>query len=227
MLYAGSCMGKMPLSLEEVSKIIELRKTGHSIPEIQKIICRGKTTVFNYIKNVEVLPEYKEILRVKQGGSKCRSKRYWDIARVKAKELMPTLCFSNKLIILACLYWGEGNKKDLNLVNSDPGLIKVFVDCLLEIGVKKDDLRITLRLFDDLSESECVEYWARVLDVDIKAIRNVNFIKGNKVGKLKYGMCRVRVRKSHEYFKLIISVIDLLRFSFSAPVVQWIRTDSS
>jgi hypothetical protein len=216
-------MGKMPLSPQEIDRIKKLRMTGHSMSEIRRVVPRGKASILKYIKNVEVLPEYKEILKIKQGGSKNRANHYWGLAKIKARLLIPDLNTSSKMLILSCLYWGEGNKNELSLINSDPGLIKIFIDCLLEIGVKKDDLRVTLRLFDNLSKNKAIEYWSKALCLEKTAINNVNIITGNKKGKLMYGMCRVRVRKSHEYFKLVISMIDLLRFSFNAPVVQWIE----
>ena len=213
----------MPLSVEEINNIVALRKTGHSMSEIKKVVLRCKASIFKYMKNVEVLPKYKAILKAKQGGSRYKSSCNWDMARAKAKTLISNPTFSDKMFILSCLYWGEGNKNELSLINSDPGLIKIFIDCLLEIGDKKDDLKVTLRLYDDLSKSEAINYWAKVLAIEKSFITNVNVIKGKKNGKLRYGMCRVRVSKSQEYFKLIISMIDLLRFSLNAPVVQWIE----
>ena len=216
-------MGKTPLSKEEIDEIMRLRKNGHSISEIRKIVPRGKASIFKYMKNVEVVSPYKEILKAKQGGSKYRSSYFWNAAKLKANRLISDLTVLDKVLILTCLYWGEGNKNELSLINGDPCLVKVFVAGLLEIGVKKSDLKVTLRLYDDLSKHESIRYWANVLEIEKSSITNVNVMKGKKNGKLKYGMCRVRVCKSQEYFKLIISMIDLLRFSFNAPVVQRIE----
>jgi hypothetical protein len=55
-------------------------------------------------------------------------------------------------------------------------------------------------------------------------IKNINVIKGKKIGKLKYGMCRLRVKKVGRYFKLIISMIDLIKSGVqNVLVVQWIE----
>ena len=209
-------MPKSKIESVDIEKIIKLRQTGHSLPEIRKITGRGGSTIFKYIKDVQVLPEYAEILRVKQGGSIERSKRKWLEASQEANRLMGNFSKRDKLFILSCLYWGEGSKQyDLSLNNSDPGLIKVFVECLQIIGVKKSDLRITLRIYEDINKSKAITFWANLLNLPEDKILGVSLLPGKKKGKLQYGMCRVRVAKGAVYFKLIMSMIDLIKSNFS------------
>ena len=207
-------MPKVRISEKEIKQITNLRRTGHSLPEIQRIVKRGNSTVFKYIQGVSVLPKYQQILKDKQGGSKEKSRKDWENASRKAKDIFGGIDAKTRLVILTCLYWGEGNKTELNLNNSDPALIKAFVKCLLDIGVKKSDLRITLRLFEDIDKSEAKKFWANLLDIKTTEILGINTIHGKKVGKLKYGMCRVRVTKGGQYFKLIMSMIDLIKSNF-------------
>ena len=211
---------------EDIKEIIKLRQTGHSLPEIRKITGRGNSTVFKYIQNIKVLPKYKQLLRIKQGGSIERSKTKWKEAGLEARRLIDCLTKRDKLLILACLYWGEGTKSELSLNNSDPAMIKIFVECLQVIGVKKFDLRITLRLYDDLSRQESVRFWSNLVGISPDRILGINILSGKKEGKLKYGMCRVRVTKGGPYFKLIMSMIDLIKSDFNAAVVQWIEQRS-
>lgn len=69
------------LRAEEIIKLIEYRKKGYSIPEISSVMKIPKTTVYNYIKNVQmpenVLSEWKS----KRGGGK-------KIRLLKEKKLM-------------------------------------------------------------------------------------------------------------------------------------------
>lgn len=191
--------------------MVKLRKTGHSLPEIRKVVARGNSTVFKYIKNVKVLPEYKDILRSKQGGSRNRSEKEWILASKKAKDILPVVATQGRLLILAALYWGEGTKSELNIINSDPELLRVFVECLLGIGVTRDMLRVTIRVYEDTPETGARKYWAGILGIPEKSILGVDVLKGEKNGKLKYGMCRVRVVKGAPYFKLIMSMIELIK----------------
>ena len=126
-------------------------------------------------------------------------------------------------LILACLYWGEGNKRELNLINGDPNLIKVFIMCLESLGVMKDQMKFTLRIFEDMNKEEAVRYWAKVINISKIKITNVNVLSRKKKEKLVNGMCRVRVTKGAPYFKLIMSMINLIKLELDAAVVQRIE----
>ena len=207
--------GRPELSKNEQKEIVELRERGHSLNEIKKITGKANSTVLKYIKGVEVLSDFREVLRLKQGGSKSRSLLRWNFAKEKAEKLISGLEKKDKLIILACLYWGEGNKRELDLINSDPSLVKCFVNCLYNLGVSKESLRITVRIYEDMDKNKVINFWASLLEVKPSVISNVNILKGRKKGKLEHGMCRVRVAKGAEYFKLVISMINLIRDKLS------------
>jgi len=204
-------MGLPSLTKLEVGKIKKLRETGHSLPEIKRILNRGYGTIYRYIKDITILPEYQELWKIKRGGSKTRSLREWNEAKIKASKLIGPFSLRERMLVLCCLYWGEGNKTELSLINSDPALIQVFIVCLKDIGVEHSDLKISLRLFENINKNEATNYWSKTLSLPIGTITKIDVIKGNKVGKLKYGMCRVRVRKAGKNFKLIMSMIDLVR----------------
>ncbi|MES2088079.1 MAG: hypothetical protein V4467_03760 [Patescibacteria group bacterium] len=210
-------MGKPSLSKIEIDQIVDLRKNGHTLSEIQAVVKRAYGTVFKYMKNVSVLPEKEEFWKVRRGGSKFRSLSEWQEAKVKAKNLIFPIGKKERLIILACLYWGEGNKSELNLINSDPDLIRLFVSCLRDIGVTKDQLKVSIRIYDDVNKKEAIRFWAGVVGISPDEILSVNVLFGKKKGKLKYGMCRVRVQKGKLYFKLIMSMIALMKENLLLP----------
>lgn len=217
-------MNGIPITQSEIDLIISLRKTGHSLPEIKQITKRGSSTVFKYIKNVPISLKNATILKIKQGGSKKRAKKAWDEAGIKAQELISnSLSFEQRLCLLAGIYWGEGTKKELNLINSDPQLIKVFISCLQDIGVKKEQLRINLRLYNGIDKRKAILFWSKLLAVKPEQIGKTEIIQGQKISKLKFGMCRVRVAKGAQYFKLLISLINEIKKKSDALVVQRIE----
>ncbi|MBI3458983.1 hypothetical protein HY061_01840 [Candidatus Azambacteria bacterium] len=203
-------MGKEKISQKEINKIIHLRQLGHSLPEIKNVVNRGSATIFRYAKNVEILPQYLNLWKINQGGSKKRSLIAWKNAQKRAEQIINDLGITEKIIIAACLYWGEGTKRDFNLLNSDPNLIKTFVTCLKEIGVTKEELRVTVRIYEDLDRGQAIRYWAQIIGIPSNRILNVNILKGKKRGKLQYGMCRVRVTKGGNYLKLLQSVAKVI-----------------
>ena len=206
-------MSKPSLLLTEINKIKNLRKTGHTLYEIKTLTKKSNGTIWKYIKDTSILPKYQEIWKSKRGGSKARSLREWENARIQASNTIRCIGFHERMLILACLYWGEGNKTELNLINSDPVLVKVVIACLRDVGVKDTELKISLRLFDNINKEKAISFWTRILGLPRGTIQKIDVISGNKPGKLEYGMCRVRVKKGGKYFKLIISMIDLIKSS--------------
>ncbi|TSC89516.1 MAG: hypothetical protein G01um10143_6 [Parcubacteria group bacterium Gr01-1014_3] len=196
---------------KEQAKIIELRKTGHSIPEISRAVNRSKSVIFLYVKGVAILPEFQSIYKAKQGASQQRSKRLWEDAKKQARHLINRVTARDAILLAASLYWGEGTKKDFSFINSDPDMIKVFVKTLEILGIEKKRLKITLRIYEDLNSNVVSRFWASVLDISEKMISNINILHGKKSGKLKYGMCRIRVTKGGPYLKLLQSAIDIIK----------------
>lgn len=204
-------MNRKKITQEEINAIIKLRQTGHSFPEIQNTVKRSSGTVFRYAHKVSVFSRYQKILKAKQGGSKARAIRERKNAEEKADTLITNINAIGKLLIAACLYWGEGAKKDFSISNTDPDLIRIFIACIKEIGVTKKDLRVTIRIYEDLDKERAISYWAKVIGIPKKQILNINVLKGKKQGKLEYGMCRIRVTKGAPHLKLLHAIIRTIK----------------
>lgn len=202
---------------QDIEEIIGLRKKGHSLPEIRRITGRGNSTIFPLIRDVVVEEPYRAILKAKQGGSKVRAEKKWKHAIVSAHQKIGTISARDKLFIVAALYWGEGNKNELNLINGDPALISAFISCLSGLGVCPDDLRVSVRMYADMERNDVLRFWSRITAVPAADFRAVEVIEGKKKGKLKYGMCRVRVRKSEAIFKEVMSMIECIKFQLHCP----------
>ena len=65
------------------------------------------------------------------------------------------------------LYWGEGNKKNkysIRLGNTDPALIKKFMEFLVKIlGINKSKLKFGLQIFSDMPKRKSLEFWLKEL----------------------------------------------------------------
>ena len=212
-------MGKI-LTKEEIKRIIYLRKHGHSLPEIRRITGHGSGTVLKYIQGIEILPKFQELWKIKRKSSIFRALKEQQKAREHVQKLIKKIGKKEKTIIAACLYWAEGEKKDLSLSNTDPALIKVFVECLKELGVTKENLRVTIRTYEDLDREKVCNFWSKIVGIPKKSIINVNILKGKKKGKLEYGMCRIRVTKGGYILKLLHALIEIIKVNINVPVVQ-------
>lgn len=203
---------------EKINKIIFLRRHGYSISEIYKNVKVGYGTICRYIKGVEILPEYKEIWLSKRNGSLKRKKIEEEKAWKKALKELTSLSKKEKLILLSALYWAEGNKKDFIITNTDSDLISIFVKGLIDIfKIKKSDIKISIRIFEDLDKETCLNYWSKVTNIKKDDFLKTTILKGKKKGKLNYGMCRVRVRKGGFLLKYILACKDRIKELFMSP----------
>lgn len=195
------------LKIETKNKIFELRKTGHSIPEISRIIGIPKSTALRYSRMVEILPEFLNRWLERRKPSRIISEKAWAIAHDKAKRLISTIDAKDRILVACALYWAEGNKKDLSFTNTDPVMVETFMQILRkDFNVSDGDFKVSIRIYEDLNQDNCINFWSLVTGLNLKERVSINILKGKKTGKLKYGMCRVRVKKSGLILKTIFAI---------------------
>lgn len=201
-------MSKEKLSDSKIKRIIGLRKSGHSYLEIKNLVGCGYGTVFRYCENIKLSSKARKIISFKQGGSKQRSKFEWDAAKVLAKNILGDISKRDVILLLVGIYWGEGTKRELNIMNGDPRLLKIFLISMRELGVLENDFIFSVRLFGIESRAKSLDYWSKNLNISKKLIKVGEIVQSNSSDRLPYGMCRIRVRKGGKYFKLIMSMIE-------------------
>jgi len=204
-------MGKLKTAEKIINKIANLRKKGYSISEISLYTGKSKSIVSRYIQGVEVLPEYISILKKKQGGSKVRSNDLWEKSKISASNILGKITTRDKMILLVGLYWGEGTKSELNIINSDPILLRAFINFIKDFGVSKERIKASVRIYEDIDSKKAITYWSNILDLNKSQFFKVELREGRKKGKLEFGMCRLRVEKSSKEFKLLISLINNIK----------------
>jgi DNA-binding transcriptional MerR regulator len=197
------------VTVKMLNEIIRLRQNGCTISEIKNKLKLGQGTVYRYTRQVNIMPEFLPAWLAKKSTSIHRKQRDLAVANEKAKKDIKMLSKKEKVLILSSLYWAEGSKSDFGLSNTDPSLIKVFILCLKDIlQVQTDDLRVSIRIYEDLNKDKCLSYWSAITGVSKDDFVSVNVLKGKKAGKLSYGMCRVRVKKGGNLLKYILAIKD-------------------
>lgn len=190
-----------------IGEIKRMRREGKSFPEIASTYDFPKTTIFRYTKDVEVAPEFFAEWKAKRGGSRLRRARAVSKATELAKDNIKDLTDKEKLLILASLYWAEGNKTSLILMNSDPVMVKLFVVLLQGVaGVTVDRIRVNIRIYSDIEERGAIQYWSKLLNIPLVNFCRTEVIVGKKSGKLPYGMCRIRVLKGGDLLKYLTAI---------------------
>lgn len=203
------------ISNDVKKKILLLRRNGHSLNEITQVVKVAKSSVSRLVKEVHIEKKYRKFYESKKNKAQTKSKKEWVLANNNAKKIIGKLRNKDKLMILLGLYWGEGTKRELNLINGDPILVRCFLEFLCLLGVSKKDLKANLRIYKGVNEDVAKKYWSLYLDLPINCFGRTNFVIGGKINKLPNGMCRVRVAKGGKYFKLLISLIEVVKNEYS------------
>lgn len=97
------------------------------------------------------------------------------------------------------LYWGEGNKNNkfsVRLGNTDPGVIKKFIEFLEKIyHVKKSKLRFGLQIFSDMPPVQALQFWVKELGASKAQFQKVVITPARSIGtyrnKTKHGVLTV------------------------------------
>lgn len=198
-------------SVDTINKVRGLRKTGHSISELMSAFSLPKTTVWHHIQGVKIPSKYTKILRSKQGGSIIRKQKEVEKARAQASHYIPReLDTKTAAMLAALLYWGEGAKRDFNLANSDPDLIRLFMACMKKLGIGPERFALHVRTYSDLNKNAAIQHWSNITNIPKSNLVRVEVLKGRKEGKLPYGMCRIRLYKGSYQLKFLTAIREHL-----------------
>ena len=204
-------MGKPKINEKTIINLVALRQSGKSVREIVKELKLGTGTVSKYCKGIVLNKKAKLILEDKKYPAKRISKEEKIKAKNHAKKLIKTLSRRDIFLIFSSLYWGEGTKKELNIINGDPKLVLFFVRGLLLLGINKERIKISIRYYSGQNKTDLIYFWTKLLDLNESNIVGFEEVEGNgKINKLIHGMCRVRLEKSSYYHKLVMSAIDII-----------------
>ena len=120
------------------------------------------------------------------------------------------------LIVGAIAYWCEGTKSKpyrpanrVVFVNSDAGLIRLFLRFLETAGVNRDDLILRVYIHENADAEEAQRFWIKVTGVDPDQFRSPTLKHHNpktvrmNVGEDYHGCLRIDVRRSGELYRRI------------------------
>src|SRR3989344_8878592 len=212
-----------PLQKFKKQTALELRKKGFSYSEIREKIKIPKSTLSFWLKSVKLTDYQTQKLKDKREKiAKANSaKRGLSIER-QIEEIKNTssknigqISKRELWLIGIILYWLKRNKDDLKngvtFASSDPGILKLFLKWLKEVGGIKDQeikFDIFLKKKKVVSENllkEIIRYWSNAIGYPKERfLHHIYFQKSNTISKDNqnidndkiYGFLRVRVGSS-------------------------------
>jgi transcriptional regulator with XRE-family HTH domain len=203
-------------------KAIKLRLEGWSHSQIKKEIKVSKSTLSKWLHD---FPLSEERIRALRDNSqirieKCRTTKEFN----KKKRLDKIYLDVEKEIgelsereIKLCgifLYWGEGTKVASGSVvisNTDPAMVKFFLNFLLSIPISKERIFVRLQLYKDMDIEKEIRFWSDLLDIPNKNfkkpyIKKSNFIDITYKSGFGHGTCSLMIYDMNLYNKIILSI---------------------
>jgi transposase-like protein len=205
----------MKTKAQEKEQAIRLRSEGKSVNEIAKELGVAKSSVSVWVREIVLTQEQKDRInklspRFPDLRAKANRQRAFE-QRSEYQSKGADKCDNASLLFIAgcMLYWGEGgkNRNAVRLANSDPALLKLFLQFLrLEFNIKDDEITLRLVCYSNngLSVEEMRDFWLNSLNLPISCMRQIVVDRfptssskaSRKKGKLPYGTMELVVGRT-------------------------------
>lgn len=181
---------------EDKQRALAMRKKGMSYSQIKEKMKISKSTLSVWLKDSPLSEErIKELrdnspIRIEKFRNTMQAKKETRLREVYQKVANDICDLSERDLFLAglFLYWGEGTKTQNSLValtNTNPAMVKFFINWLKLFGVKSKDLKIKLHLYSDMKIKESLDFWSKELNIPISQFYKP-YIKKNATGSISY-----------------------------------------
>lgn len=181
-------------------KAIELRNQGKSLDDICRMLDKSKTTVYYWIKELDVGIDFKHTekkIQALNNGARVYSNKCKELRDVEYQKGL-TDDIKDDVRDFVILYLCEGYRKTKNIVqitNSNVNIIKLSAKVMRKLTDKK--IEYNLNFYDDHDELELKNYWAKELSIGQDEIKCwIKNGQGNLRGRnnvSKYGTMQIRL----------------------------------
>ena len=198
-------------AIERKEAVLMREAQGLSVRAIAQKLGVSKGTVSLWVRGIPLSDKQIKALRDSQArGVAISAQRKTENARARhkqqQKEGREQARRGDPLHAAGCmLYWGEGNKGRcaIRLSNSDPELVKLFVDFLRSCyNVPSAKIRVNCLMHSNNSKgTDYIEkFWLKKLGLPRESLLKTTVIQSKTVehykDKIPYGVCRVTVHNT-------------------------------
>lgn len=133
-----------------------------------------------------------------------------------AKRAVGNMSARELFLVGVSLYWAEGGKDKpydrrecVAFVNSDPGMIQVFLAWLDLLGVERERLRYCVMIHENADVTAAEQYWADLVNADRSSFNKTTLKKHNpktvrkNVGDTYRGCLVIKVLKGADLYRRI------------------------
>ncbi|MEU9573089.1 hypothetical protein AB0D62_25100 [Streptomyces massasporeus] len=203
-------------------KARELRLQGWTYDQIQVELGCSKSSISLWVRDLpKPEPRYtpeEQLALMQTGLARLRATQDEERKRVKEVASQEAGQLTDRELFLTgvALYWAEGAKSKpydrrerAVFVNSDPGVIKVYLAWLDLLGVDRERLRFRVLIHESAGTDAAHRFWAEVADVDTSVFARPTIKKHNpktvrkNTGDDYHGCLVVTVARSAELYNRI------------------------
>lgn len=206
----------MKCNCEQIRK---LRMDGLSLSEIASKLGVSKSTCSIYCSGLRPNNKPRSTSQIASDTNRRKWLSRADDIRQAARAEWLTVKNNHKILSMVAFYWGEGDKrvscgntKGFGVTNSDPGIIKIVIDGLDELGIGADRIRAVVAVFPEQDAKECLYKWREFTGVETRTILRKWTGRKHKIYS-KYGLCKLRVTTSFEIYHKVMTWIQCWRES--------------
>ncbi|MFD7164240.1 hypothetical protein [Streptomyces violascens] len=176
----------------------ELRTEGMTYDQIQVELGCSKSSISLWVRDLpRPEPRYTEEERralMNQGLAQLRAAQDEERQATKAaaRDEIGKLSDRELFLVGVGLYWAEGAKDKtyrrrevLQFINSDPDMIKVYLNWLNLLGVSRDRLHFRVSIHESADVAEAERFWADLAEVDTSTFKRATLKKHNPRTKRK------------------------------------------
>jgi transcriptional regulator with XRE-family HTH domain len=188
------------------------RDEGASVKDIARRVGVSVSSVSHWVRDIELTPEQHAALQLRNVAYNRQMSGTWKQAANRRAERVgyqqdgrALARTGDALFVAGCmLFWAEGgrNRNSLRFTNSDPQMVRFFVQFLRRFFNLEDEaLAITCNLFADHLErqQEIEQFWLDIAGLPRSCLRksSVNvyskYSQKKRQNKLPHGTCRIAV----------------------------------
>ncbi|MEU2474072.1 hypothetical protein ABZ601_23635 [Streptomyces sp. NPDC012842] len=214
---------KRPRARDDLrAKARELRLQGMTYDQIQVELGCSKSSISLWVRDLpKPKPRYTEEERLAlMNAGLARLRAGQDQERMEteriARESMGELSDRELFIAGVTLYWAEGMKdkpysrrESLLFINSDPNVIKVYLNWLALLGVTRERLHLRVSIHESADVTQAEDFWS-----DLTKVPRVDFMKATlkkhnpkttrkNTGEAYHGCLVIYVTKSAELYRRV------------------------
>ncbi|RII15031.1 hypothetical protein DSC45_19235 [Streptomyces sp. YIM 130001] len=204
------------------AKARELRLQGRTYDQIQLELGVSKSSISLWVRDLPT-PERKR----SREESAAIARRGWEAklrireeerqqAKLEAARSVGALSPRELFLVGVGLYWSEGSKdkpydrrEKVVFVNSDPGMIQVYLAFLDLLGIERERIRFTVMIHESADIPAAERYWADLVGADRSAFYKTTIKKHSprtrrkNIGPTYRGCLTVKVLGSADLYRRI------------------------